>query len=302
MLRIQYLFIVLLLLLVKFASGQFLCSYFYAYGTDEINVHWDYFYDFNEDLLGCNILRYESDPLQAFQLNQELITSLDKNFYYLDTTNINDTAIYFYRVEFIFETDTLLFNYFTGSFESIEFNTVGPTIIELVAVPKNQGDFIVEVYWDNTLFAVLAETDTFVLEMDPFELELYTNYIGYWVWDLDYNDNGTILTSIFHLKELLLTQTPEYSSPELSTSNYPNPFTESTLINLDIGIADFYQISIFNTKGVLVRTLESRFLDVGNHNFTWDRRNESGNRVSSGVYYCIINSNRSKSTLKLIVK
>ncbi len=290
-------------MIFKGVSGQFLSSYFYAYGTDEINVHWDCFYDYNEDLLGCDILRYETDPLQAYKLNQELITSLDKNFYYLDTTNIIDTAIYFYKVEFIFETDTLPFNYFTGSFESIEFNTVGPTTIELVAVPKNnQGDFIVDVYWDNVQATVLFETDTFVIEMDPFDLEVYTNYIGYWVWDLDYNVYGTILTSIFHLKELLLTQSPEYFSPEISTSNYPNPFTESTLIDLDIGIGDFYQISIFNTKGVLVKTLESIFLGVGNHNFTWDRRNESGNRVSSGVYYCIINSNRSKNTLKLIVR
>jgi len=301
MLRIQYILIILLFLTVKLVSGQSLCSYFYAYGSDEINVYWDYYHENQDDLLGCNILRYESDPLQAFQLNQELITSLDKNFYYLDTTNIYDTAIYNYRVEFVFETDTLLFNYHTGSFESIEFNIVGPTVIEMVAVPKNQGDFIVNVYWDNTQLTSLFETDTFEIEMDPFDLEIYTNYIGYWVWDLNDNDNGTILTSIFHLKELLLTQTPEYSSPEISISNYPNPFTESTLINLDIGIDDYYQVSIFNTKGVLVKTLESGFLGVGTYNFTWDRRNESGNRVSSGLYYCIINSNKSKSTLKILV-
>jgi hypothetical protein len=303
MLSNKYIFIIFLFFMVKNVSGQFfLSSYFFAYGNDEINVYWDYHCENQEDLLGCNILRYESDPLQTIMLNQGLITSLDKNFYYLDTTNIFDTAIYFYRVEFIFESDTLPFNYHTGSFKSIEFNTVGPAMIEMVAVPKNQGYFYVDVYWDNILATVLSEEDTFALEMDPYDLEIYTNYIGFWGWDFAGNDNGTILTSIFHLKELLLTQTSDYSLPEISISNYPNPFTESTLINLDIGIGDYYQISIFNSQGVLVRTLEGGFLDVGNFYVIWDRRNDIGIKVPSGLYYCIINSSRRKKTLKLNVQ
>jgi hypothetical protein len=65
MLSNKYTYIIFLFFIVTSASGQFLSSYFYAYGTDEINVYWDYYYENQEDLLGCNILRYESDPLQA---------------------------------------------------------------------------------------------------------------------------------------------------------------------------------------------------------------------------------------------
>jgi len=240
--------------------------------------------------------------MQSIKLNQELITFTDKNFYYLDTTDIIDTITYFYTVEFIFPSDTLWHLFYMSSFENIEFNIVGPTMIELVAVPKKQGDFNIGVYWDNTLVTTLFVEDTFVIEMDPFELELYTSYICYYFWDFLGNNYGTILTSIFHLKELLLTQTPEYSVPEISINNYPNPFTEATIFNLNVGISDNYNISIFNNNGDLIRTLENRFLKTGNYSFTWDRRNELGNRVPSGLYYCIINSSRMKKFLKLIVQ
>ncbi len=78
-------------------------------------------------------------------------------------------------------------------------------------------------------------------------------------YDFDKNC-GSILTSASHLKELLLTQTPENKVPELSISNYPNPFTENTIINVDIGINDNYVISIFDNKGSLIRILENSFL------------------------------------------
>lgn len=297
-------FIILALLIVKSASGQlYKGSYFYAYGVDEINIYWDYHFDYYpEELLGCNVLRYDNDPEQAFQLNQELITSIDKDFYYLDTFNIVDTAIYFYKVEFVFPGDTSTFSCSTGSFESIEFNTVGPTTVELVAIPKNQGIFYVDVYWDNQLVTLFTEEDTFILEMDPFDLELYTNYIIYWVWDFEGNDNGTILTSIFHLKELLLTQTPEYFIAEISMDNFPNPLTEYTNINLDVAESDNYNIAIYNSYGELIKTLENKFLITGKHDITWNRKNDMGNRVPNGLYYCFIKSNRMKKALKLIVQ
>ncbi len=65
------------------------CSYFYAFGTDEIHVYWDYYWDNPEELLGCNLLRSEEHPFQGYQVNEELITSEDKDFYFLDTYNVN---------------------------------------------------------------------------------------------------------------------------------------------------------------------------------------------------------------------
>ncbi len=124
--------ILMILIVSKYSFGT-LCSYSYAYGNNEINIYWDYYYTYPAELLGCNIWRYETDPTQSYQVNQELITSPDKNFYYLDTTNIADTVIYFYKIEFVFQDDTLWHDIETSSFENIEFNEVGLTNIELIA-------------------------------------------------------------------------------------------------------------------------------------------------------------------------
>jgi hypothetical protein len=295
--------LIFLFILAQITFGQLSrCSYSYAFGTDEINIYWDYFFDYPEELLGCNVLRYEEDPLQNIQLNQELIVSPDKNFYYLDTFNIIDSAVYFYIIEFVFPSDTSWHNLNMGSFYNIEFNIVGPTSIELLAVPKIPGNVNVNVYWDFAIYTSFTVEDSFSIEMDPFELEIYTSFIFYDFWYFNGSSNGTILTSIFHLKELLMTQTPEYFVAETYLNNYPNPFTDHTNIIADIVDSDIYNITIYNTNGELIKTLESEFLNRGNHNFTWNRKNYAGIRVPNGLYYCIIKSNRMKKNLKLIVQ
>jgi hypothetical protein len=255
--------------------------------------------------LGCNIWRYEAGPTQSYQVNQELITSPDKNFYYLDTTNIVDTIIYFYKIEFVFPDDTLWHDMATSSFKNIELNIVGPTTVELVAQPKKQGNFMINVYWGYSSLFTLAYSlfieDSLITEMNPYELEGSTNYILFSFSDFTENC-GTILTSVCHLKELLLTQTPENKVPELTISNYPNPFTEITFLNAKIGIGDIYEMSIFDSKGHVIRILENRFLHPGNYTYSWDRKNENGIRVPHGIYYCIVNSGKSKNALKLLVQ
>lgn len=298
----KLIFLLLLFTLAKVTFGQFKSSYSYAYGTDEINVYWDYFYDYPEELLGCNLLRFESDPEQSIKINQGLITSLDKNFYFLDTLNIIDTIIYFYTVEFVFPNDTIWQLNYLSSFENIEFTIVGPTMIELIAIPKIQGNINVNVYWDMVLSTTLFFEDTFIIEMDPFYLEQYTNYISYNFWDLSGNNYGIISTSIFHLKELLLTQITDYSVPKVSMNNYPNPLTEYTNINVGVGVSNNFNITIYNSNGEFIKTLENKFLKTGEYYFKWNRRNDLGNRVPRGLYYCIISSSRMKKTLKLIVQ
>ena len=293
----------MILIVSKYLFGT-ICSYSYAYGTNEINIYWDYYYNYPAELLGCNIWRYETDPTQSYQVNQELITSPDKNFYYLDSANIIDSVIYFYKIEFVFQDDTLWHDLETSSFENIEFNEVGLTNIELIAVPKIQGDFVVYVYFGNgsiwTLAYYMICQDTFDMEINPYELGESTKIL-YRFYDFAQNC-GSILTSASHLKELLLTQTLENKVPELSISNYPNPFTKNTKINVDIGINDNYVISIFDNKGSLIRILEKCFLQTGNYCYSWDRKNENGIRVPSGMYNCLVNSNRSKKSVMLMVQ
>jgi hypothetical protein len=62
--------------------------------------------------------------------------------------------------------------------------------------------------------------------------------------------------------------------------NYPNPFNPSTIINYELQIKNYIEISIYNQLGEKVVTLVSGRQNAGFHQVEWDA---SG--YASGVYY-----------------
>ncbi len=66
--------------------------------------------------------------------------------------------------------------------------------------------------------------------------------------------------------------------------NYPNPFNPSTTIQFDLVDAGHVSLSIYNSAGQLVRTLVSGDYAPGAHKVVWDARDDSGQRVASGLY------------------
>jgi hypothetical protein len=71
--------------------------------------------------------------------------------------------------------------------------------------------------------------------------------------------------------------------------NYPNPFNPETWIPYQLAQSEDVMIKIFNLQGRLVRTLRLGHQPAGyylnkSRAAYWDGRNESGERVASGVY------------------
>jgi hypothetical protein len=66
--------------------------------------------------------------------------------------------------------------------------------------------------------------------------------------------------------------------------NYPNPFNPSTTIKFALPEAGEVKLVIYNSNGQLVRTLYSGEMSAGRFEVEWDGKNESGERVASGVY------------------
>lgn len=79
--------------------------------------------------------------------------------------------------------------------------------------------------------------------------------------------------------------------PELSLSgsrlepNYPNPFNPSTQIDFAIGTDGRVNLVVYDAAGRLVRTLVSDNLTAREYSVTWNGEDDSGRRVSSGVYF-----------------
>jgi hypothetical protein len=62
--------------------------------------------------------------------------------------------------------------------------------------------------------------------------------------------------------------------------NYPNPFNPKTIINYELPITKYVELSIYNLLGQKVATLVSQKQKAGSHQVEWDA---SG--FGSGVYY-----------------
>lgn len=71
-------------------------------------------------------------------------------------------------------------------------------------------------------------------------------------------------------------------------NNYPNPFTNETLIQFHLPEIGTVTMEIYNINGRKVKTLVSQRLDAGKHEIRWRSLDDNGNRVRSGIYFCKI--------------
>lgn len=88
------------------------------------------------------------------------------------------------------------------------------------------------------------------------------------------------------------------------SQNYPNPFNPTTQI--DIGIPakvnnDIITIDIFDLLGKKIKTLFNGYLNPGIHHVIWDGRNESGNKMSGGIYFYYLKNKQFRQIKKMIL-
>ncbi|MBN1895259.1 CotH kinase family protein [bacterium] len=69
-------------------------------------------------------------------------------------------------------------------------------------------------------------------------------------------------------------------------ANTPNPFNPCTVIRYSIGQSGDVRLTLLNTKGQEIRTLNQTGQAPGDHQIQWDGRDDSGMRMPSGVYFC----------------
>jgi hypothetical protein len=82
-------------------------------------------------------------------------------------------------------------------------------------------------------------------------------------------------------------------------NNYPNPFNPETTISFSLADQTPVKLSIYNTKGQLVRTLVNGSLPRGDHKAVWDGKDLNGNTAGSGLYLYRLESGSYSKTLKM---
>jgi hypothetical protein len=84
-------------------------------------------------------------------------------------------------------------------------------------------------------------------------------------------------------------------------NNYPNPFNPETTISYSVKAADKVSLQIYNVKGQLVKTLVNEVKNIGKYSIVWNSIGDSGQKVTSGVYFCRMTSGSYSSSRKMIL-
>ena len=111
------------------------------------------------------------------------------------------------------------------------------------------------------------------------------------------------LRTLIYLQQLLAMARPEKTQ---LFANYPNPFNPETWIPYELATDTDVKITIYNTQGVVIRTLQFGHQSAGYYTGRdraayWDGRNALGEQVASGLYFYQLETDEMSSMRKMVI-
>ena len=108
---------------------------------------------------------------------------------------------------------------------------------------------------------------------------------------------------LIYLQQLIVMARPEKTQ---LLANYPNPFNPETWIPYELATDTTVKITIYNTQGVVIRTLELGHQSAGYYTGRdraayWDGRNALGEQVASGIYFYQFETDDMSSMRKMVI-
>jgi hypothetical protein len=83
--------------------------------------------------------------------------------------------------------------------------------------------------------------------------------------------------------------------------NYPNPFNAETEIRFSLPVAGHATVRVFNLLGQEVALLLDSDVEAGPHTVRWNGLNDSGKKVSSGIYMFRLQSGPYVGTRRMLL-
>ena len=83
--------------------------------------------------------------------------------------------------------------------------------------------------------------------------------------------------------------------------NYPNPFNPITLLEYDLPKDELVNITIYNIRGKIVKTLVNASQTAGYKSISWNATNDRDEPVSAGLYLYTIQAGRFSQTKKMVL-
>ncbi len=168
------------------------------------------------------------------------------------------------------------------------------TIIENDASPFNPGT---EVYsgitasnlWKSEAFDLSAYQGTVRIRF-RFGSDGYVTEEGWYVDDI----TMSIISDVAEVSGL---QPAQFSLKQ----NYPNPFNNSTRINFTLPVNESVKLDIYDTRGQKVKTLVNDNLVAGEYRADWDATSETGETVSSGLYFAQLSAGQFNQSIRILL-
>jgi flagellar hook assembly protein FlgD len=92
------------------------------------------------------------------------------------------------------------------------------------------------------------------------------------------------------IEESAVEQGDLYPGSMVLHQNYPNPFNPNTAIKFTVPEKSNLRISIYDLLGREVRTLVNGRMEAGEFKVDWNGKDNSGHPVSSGIFFCKLES------------
>lgn len=109
----------------------------------------------------------------------------------------------------------------------------------------------------------------------------------------------------FNANEFISLKSDNTETPAIATkllNAYPNPFKNGTTIMLEVEKdAANLKVDIFNLRGQRVSTVFSGMLQPGENKLWWSGKDDNGNIVGSGIYFCRMTSGNINQNIKLMI-
>jgi hypothetical protein len=110
-------------------------------------------------------------------------------------------------------------------------------------------------------------------------------------------------SGLYIIQNNMIVDTHEESPiPELFElhPNYPNPFNPTTSISYELPEQSLVKLTIFNIQGQQITSIQDEQKPAGTYEVQWNGVDQSGNPVSTGVYFAQLQAGEYSQTIKMI--
>jgi len=82
---------------------------------------------------------------------------------------------------------------------------------------------------------------------------------------------------------------------------YPNPFNPATRVAFSLKKKGNVSLRVYDVSGRLVRVLIDEVREAGSYEVVWDGANDRGRRTASGIYFCRMEADDYRRTVKMVL-